>query len=111
MWCHLLLISPVIGLGLFLILPWPAALPLYLVIVVLSLFLYVKVMQSMYQPVTTGQEGLLGRVAEIGPDGSLKVAGERWLTVRPGDWQPGQRVRIIGFSGLRLEVQPVDESG
>lgn len=111
MWCHLLLMSPVIGLGLFLILPWPVALPLYLVIVALSLFLYAKVMQSMHQPVTTGQEGLLGRVAELGPDGSLKVAGERWLITRPGDWQPGQRVRVTGFSGLRLEVQPVDESG
>lgn len=111
MWCHLLLMSPVIGLGLFLILPWPVALLLYLVIVALSLFLYVKVIQSMHQPVTTGPEGLLGRVAEIGPEGSLKVAGERWLIARSGDWQPGQRVRIIGFSGLRLEVQPVDESG
>lgn len=113
MWCHLLLMSPVIGLGLFLILPWPVALPLYLVIVAFSLFLYVKVMQtrSVRQPVTTGQEGLLGRVAEIGPEGSLKVAGERWLIARPGNWQPGQRVRVTGFSGLRLEVQPVDESG
>jgi membrane-bound serine protease (ClpP class) len=111
MWCHVLLMSPVIGLGLFLILPWPVALPLYLVIVVLSLFLYAKVMQSMRQPVTTGQEGLLGCVAEIGPEGSLKVAGERWLIARPAAWQPGQRVRIIGFSGLRLEVQPVDEAG
>jgi membrane-bound serine protease (ClpP class) len=111
MWCHVLLMSPVIGLGLFLILPWPVALPLYLVIVALSLFLYGKVMQSMRQPVTTGQEGLLGRVAEIGPEGSLKVAGERWLIARPAAWQPGQQVRIIGFSGLHLEVQPVDETG
>ncbi len=111
MWCHLLLLSPVIGLGLFLIFPWTTALPLYLVILALSLFLYVKIMQSMRQPVTTGQEALLGQIAEIGPEGSLKVTGERWLIAQPEGLRPGQRVRIVGFSGLRLEVQLLDEGG
>ena len=109
MWCHFLLLSPVTGLGLFLLLPWTVALPLYLVILALSLFLYAKIMQSMRQPVTTGQEALLGQVAEIGPAGSLKVTGERWLIAQPEGLTPGQRVRIIGFSGLRLKVQPLDE--
>lgn len=111
MWCHLLLVSPIIGLGLFLILPWTAALPLYLVILALSLFLYAKIMQSMRRPVTTGQEALLGQIAEIGPEGSLKVAGERWLIARPEGLAPGQRVRIVGLSGLHLEVQRLDEGG
>lgn len=109
MWCHLLLLSPVLGLVLFLILPWTTALPLYLVILALSLFLYAKIMQSMRQPVLTGQEALLGQTAEIEPGGSLKVAGERWLIAQAEGLAPGQRVRIVGFSGLRLEVQPVDE--
>jgi membrane-bound serine protease (ClpP class) len=111
MWCHLLLMSPVIGLGLFLILPWPIALPLYLVIVAFSIFLYTKIIQSMHRPVVTGRESLLGRVAEVGPRGKLKVAGERWLITHPEGLAPGQQVRIVGFRGLRLEVQSVDEGG
>ena len=109
MWCHLLLMSPVVGLGLFLILPWTTALPLYLVVVALSLWLYVKIMESMRRPVTTGGEGLLGRVAEVRPDGSLSVMGERWLIARADGLRPGQRVRIVGLDGLRLEVRPVGE--
>lgn len=108
MWCHLLLMSPAIGLGLFLLLPWTIALPLYLVVIAFSLWLYVKIMKSMRRPVTTGAEGLLGRVAEVGPDGSLMVRGERWLIAGLDDLAPGQRVRIVGLKGLRLEVQPVD---
>ncbi len=103
--------SPVIGLGLFLVLPWPIALPLYLVIAAFSIFLYVKIILSMRRPVVTGRESLLGRVAEVGPGGKLKVAGERWLIARPEGLAPGQQVRIVGFRGLRLEVQSVDAGG
>ncbi len=109
MWCHLLLMSPVIGLGLFLILPWTIALPLYLAIIALSLWLYAKIMASMRRPVTTGGEGLLGRVAELEPSGSLIVRGERWLIAPRAGLTPGQWVRIIGLEGLRLKVQPVDQ--
>jgi membrane-bound serine protease (ClpP class) len=109
MWCHLLLMSPLIGLALFLILPWTVALPLYLLIVAMSLWLYVKIMESMRQPVKTGSEGLLGQVAEVGPVGSLIVRGERWSIAQPEGLTPGQQVRIVGFNGLRLEVQPVSK--
>jgi membrane protein implicated in regulation of membrane protease activity len=125
MWCHLLLMSPILGLGLFLILPWTIALPLYLavialsfwlyalplylVVIVLSIWLYAKIMASMRRPVTTGGEGLLGRVAELGPGGSLMVRSERWLIAPRDGLTPGQRVRIIGLEGLRLKVQPVDQ--
>ena len=92
MWCHLLLISPVIGLALFLILPWTVALPLYLLVVALALWLYVKIVESMRQPVETGSEGLLGRVAVVAPGGSLTVKGERWSITRPEGLRPGQQV-------------------
>lgn len=112
MWCHLFLLSPAIGLGLFFILPWTLALPLYLVVLALSLALYRKIMQSMHQPVMTGREKLLGRVVEVGPDGSLKMDGERWSIVKRDEQvSPGEPVRIVGFMGLRLKVQPVDDDG
>ncbi len=109
MWCHVLLFSPVWGLGLFLILPWPVALPLYLTIVALSLFLYVKIMQSLREPVLTGREALLGRIAEVSLAGNLKLAGERWQIARPARLVPGQRVRIVGMTGMHLQVQPVEQ--
>ncbi len=109
MWCHLLLMSPVIGLGLFLIMPWTVALPLYLAVIALSFWLYFKIMKSTQRPVTTGSEGLLGQVAELGPDGSLRVRGERWLIAGRDGLSPGRRVRIVGLRGLRLEVQPVED--
>ncbi|MEW5957028.1 MAG: NfeD family protein [Chloroflexota bacterium] len=111
MWCHVLLFSPVWGLGLFLILPWPVALLLYLVIVAVSLFLYVKIMQTMREPVLTGREALLGRMAEVGLAGTLKLAGERWQIDDSAGLVPGQQVRIVGMTGMRLKVQPVDEGG
>jgi membrane protein implicated in regulation of membrane protease activity len=109
MWCHLLLMSPVFGLGLFLILPWPIALPLYLTIVAFSLLLYAKIAQSMHRPVVTGSEGLVERVTEVRPDGSLTLGGEHWFIAERDGLTPGQRVCIVGLRGLRLEVQPVDE--
>ena len=66
-------------------------------------------MHSMHRPVVTGRESLLGRVAVVTPEHSLKLAGERWLIAQPEGVAPGQRVRIVGLSGLRLEVQPLDE--
>ena len=108
MWCHLLLMLPVVGLGLFLMMPWTIALPLYLPVAALSVWLYVKIIESMRRPVATGSEGLLGHVAEVEPDGSLVVKGERWFIAQHDSVKPGQRVRIMGLSGLRLEVQPAD---
>jgi membrane protein implicated in regulation of membrane protease activity len=111
MWCHLLLMSPVIGLALFLFLPWTIALPSYLVIVALSFGLYMKIMKSMRRPVTTGIEGLMGRVGQVEPDGSLVLGTERWQIANPqDDLVPGQQVRIIGFKDMQLEVQPIDKA-
>jgi membrane protein implicated in regulation of membrane protease activity len=104
--------SPLIGLALFLFLPWTIALPSYLVIVALSLWLYMKIMKSMQQPVATGIEGLMGRVGQVEPDGRLALGNERWQIANAGDdLAPGQQVRIVGFEDMHLEVQPLDEAG
>jgi membrane protein implicated in regulation of membrane protease activity len=104
-------LSPLIGLVLFLILPWTIALPSYLIIVTLSILMYRKIMQSMELPVTTGIEGLIGSVGEVEPDGSLALGTERWKIASPpqDDLVPGHRVRIVGFEDMQLEVQPIDE--
>jgi membrane protein implicated in regulation of membrane protease activity len=109
MWCHLLLLSPVFGLGLFFIFPWTIAFPSYLVVLAVSFLLYRKIVQSMKEPVVTGREGLLGQVAQLGPAGTLKLHGERWTIEGNGKNLPdGEWVRIVGVDGLRVRVQPLD---
>ncbi|MCL5044076.1 MAG: nodulation protein NfeD [Deltaproteobacteria bacterium] len=64
------------------------------------------------RPARTGREGLVGQLAEvhatIAPDrpGWVLVHGERWRA-RCGEFvEPGEQVRVIGVTGLELEVRP-----
>jgi membrane-bound serine protease (ClpP class) len=77
--------------------------------VAVSLFLYVKIMGSMSQPVMTGQEALFGQTGRVGAEGTVKVDGERWKIARPDGLVPGQRVRIVGLRGMQVQVQPVEQ--
>jgi membrane protein implicated in regulation of membrane protease activity len=104
MWCHVLLATPLLGLGLFFVLPFGLALALYLIIVLLSLALYAKIAESMRAPVTSGREALVGQVVITSEDGSIRWRGE-WWTARPR--LPTRQVRIVGLRGLEAQVQPV----
>ncbi len=104
MWCHLLLATPILGLGLFFVLPFGTALVIYLVLVLLSLLLYYKIVESMQTPVITGSQALIGQVVTTNEDGSIRWQGE-WWTARPV--LPNQKVRIIGLRGLEVQVVPV----
>ena len=107
MWCHLLLAMPLIGLGLFFVLPFSTALLLYLVVVALSLLLYAKIVEAMRTPITTGAEAIVGQIVMTEADGSIHWKGE-WWTARPAF--PKRRVRIIGVQGLVVQVVPVVDS-
>jgi len=114
MWCHLLLMMPLFGLGLFLVLPWPVALPLYLVVDALSLILYAKIRQGMRQPVRTGREGMQGGtvtvVHKVTPQGGqVRYHNELWDAVSQ-EWVPeGDQARIVGMRGMQLVVQSVSK--
>ena len=61
-------------------------------------------------PVTTGQEGLVGRLAEVRrrlePEGMVFVDGALWRAVsEDGDVELGEYVRVTGVYELRLTVQ------
>ena len=107
MWCHVLLGMPVIGLGLFFVLPFVTALTVYLIIVLLSLWLYYKIMESMHTPVITGREAIVDRIVSTDTDGAIHWRGE-WWTAEPR--LPNQRVRIVALRGLCLLVQPISEA-
>lgn len=61
-------------------------------------------------PVATGQEGLVGRLAEVrkrlDPEGLVFVEGALWRAVsEDGEVDPGEWVRVTGVYDLRLTVR------
>lgn len=118
MWCHLLLIMPVLGLGLFAVLPLGIALPTYVAVASVSLGVYWAVFQAMHRPVTTGREGMIGAHAEVvtdlSPAGRVRYRGELWRAVASEPIPAGSRVVIVGVDGMQVWVQPLssgDEEG
>jgi membrane-bound ClpP family serine protease len=60
--------------------------------------------------VRTGQEAMLGKeglvVKDIDPEGKIQYASEIWDAMAEGKrLLKGERVKIIGFQGLRLLVE------
>ena len=82
------------------------------VICVTALFALViwAVIRAHRRRVTTGREGLMGKVvvakSELDPAGTIFVDGERWIaTVEDGKVEPGEEVVITRVDGLRLIVR------
>jgi membrane protein implicated in regulation of membrane protease activity len=103
MWSHLWLAIPVVGLGLFFVLPFSWALTLYVAVVLLSSLIYYKVMESKAAQVTTGAEALIGKVVTTDASGCIHYQGEWWTTVPS---LPNQTVRVVARRDLRLQVEP-----
>lgn len=67
------------------------------------------------RPVRSGAAGLVGTLCDVEQSGGLRgheawvrVDGELWRAVSGGALRPGQTVRVVGRSGLTLEVVPAD---
>jgi membrane-bound serine protease (ClpP class) len=108
--CHLILFLPVFALPVFWIFPFATALPLYLFILGISLFLYFKIFQAMRQGVRTGREAMVGKkglvVEDIDPEGKILCASEIWYAVTMGrKLLQGEQVKIRQIKGLRLLVE------
>lgn len=78
----------------------------------LSIWLLVRLRSK---PVTTGQEGLIGRLAEVrqtlDPEGLVFIEGALWRAVcEQGHAEAGEWVRVVKVYDLRLIVQPVEQS-
>ncbi|MBI1742729.1 NfeD family protein [Candidatus Acetothermia bacterium] len=110
---------PLIGLGVFAILPWSQALPIYLVITVLSLFLYWKILQAMRAPVAIGPESLIDGIAEVvsahDSQPQIRYRSELWSAVCQDKSETqllrsGEKVRIVDFEGMKLVVRKITES-
>lgn len=95
--------------------PWVLAVMLAIVAAIAGVVLW-GVIRSRRLPVTTGMEGLIGKVATVtvslAPAGRVKLAGEDWaarnLAAPDVPIEVGQKVRVVEIKGLTLYVAPVE---
>jgi membrane protein implicated in regulation of membrane protease activity len=108
---HLLLLLPLLGLGLFIFLPWQVALPLYVIILVGSLAIYWKILKAQRKRPVMGQRAMIGDRARVinvqGSEIEVDYEGEIWRAASLLPVQPGQQVIIEAVDGLTLRVAPV----
>lgn len=112
MWCHLLLLVPLAGLGLFFVLPWPAAVAVNALLAAFALGIAIPAMRALKRPVLTGREALVGTsveaVSDIEREGLVRCQGELWTATGNGVRIPkGARLTVVGVLGAKLMVAPI----
>lgn len=109
--CHLILMLPLLGLGVFWLWPLSVAVPVYVVILLVSLAFYYFIMRAMHQPVITGREAIIqgtGKVIEVREHKVLvRVRNEIWNAESPDKLRTGDQVEIVSVDGLMLRVQRI----
>ncbi len=111
--CHLILLMPVLALPIFWLMPLSRAMPIYIVIAVVSGLLYWLIVRSMRKRPETGGESLIGAEAEVVSRLSpgdhaqylVRCRGELWTALCPDAVQPGDTVSISALDGIRLVVE------
>ena len=107
--CHLLLLAPVFGLLIFWLSPIWVAVPVYGVILLLSILLYVATVRVMRLPQITGVYSLLqsaGVVIDVTDRGPrVRIGGEIWQAASTDRLQVGEQVKVVKQHGMTLEVE------
>jgi membrane-bound serine protease (ClpP class) len=71
------------------------------------------VVRSQSAAPTLGMEGLIGKIGEarskLSPNGKVFVHGEYWNAQGDGEIEPGDRVKVVGYDGMRLKVIRLSE--
>ena len=108
----LIMALPVLGIVLFYILPFPMALPLYLLLLFISGLIYYGMIKVMgrKRKVRTGFEEMMGRealvVEDVSPQGKVQIYNEIWTAKARGrTFLKGDKVRICDHEGLTLIVE------
>lgn len=106
--CHLVLFMPVLALPVFWLLPLPLALPIYVLVVLLSAWLYYVVYRVMRRAPVIGPNTLLdarGRVVSAeGMCGLVRIKNELWRAESDQALADDEPVRVTGRRGLVLQV-------
>ena len=114
--CHLLLLMPVVGLPVFWLMPLSFAIPVYMVIVLISGVLYWLIVKSMRKTPLVGAESLPGTEGEVvsklspghGAQYLVRSQGELWSARSADVLEPGETVRIAALRGISLVVERRD---
>ena len=110
MWCHLLLLVPVIIAGLFVFLPWTTAVPIALLLGGGTAVIAYYGSLALRQRVATGREALMGSQGEaasdLNPEGLIRLGGELWLAEAQEPVSKGGRVEILDVTGAKVLVRP-----
>lgn len=110
MWCHLLLLVPLIIAGLFVFLPWTTALPIALLVGVGTAVISYYGWLALRQPVAIGRETIVGRqgeaVSDLNPAGLVRLGGELWVAEAREPVSKGGRVAVVDVIGAKVVVRP-----
>ncbi len=120
--CHLILLMPVLGLPLFWLLPLGYALPINVVIWLISAFLYRLIHRAMMKPIQDGFQSLIGTEAEVVSKRALahsarylvRTQGELWSAYSADAPEIGEWVNIVAVKGVGVVVEraePVSRPG
>jgi membrane-bound serine protease (ClpP class) len=90
----------------------PLVVGMSLVIAAFFAFIVARGIQAQRRPALTGMEALIGQVGEartaLDPAGNVFLLGELWsATAENGPVAAGDRVEVVGRTGLRLRVRPL----
>jgi membrane-bound ClpP family serine protease len=100
---------PLLGIGLFYVLPLAWALPLYGAVLLLSGTLYGLIYRAHRQPVASGKESMLGREVEavesFEVQGQVRYKGVFWKARSTEPLAEEDRATIVGMHGMTLLVQ------
>jgi membrane-bound serine protease (ClpP class) len=86
------------------------ALAVSLPFALITMFLMTLVVRARANKAITGEEGLIDEVGEartaLAPAGKIFVHGEYWDAVSNAPVESGAEVRVVGFDGMKLRVEP-----
>ncbi len=106
--CHLILLMPLIGLVVFWIWPLAIAIPVYLVILIVSAFIYTVALRAMRKPTMTGSNALIGKSVDVidmdHHKGHVRIEGEIWDARSDDSLQKGDEARVIAVNDLTLKI-------
>lgn len=103
----------IFGLAVFWFGPVSTAIPIYIIILALSVWLYYYVIKAMRRTVVSGMEAVPYSTAEVvAKEGNLlqvRVLSENWYAESTDELLLNDQVEVIGFKELKLKMRALGE--
>ncbi len=112
--CHLLLGVPIVIAALLLVLPRATALPIALVLGIVTAVVGYQGARALRRPAITGPDAVVGRVREAAsdpaPEGLVRIGAELWAAAAGVRVPKGGSAAVVGVRGVKLAVQPAQKA-